>query len=71
MTTWCASLAMMGLAGACATRTPTPQARDSLEQQASLTLGEMNARDPALSDLLASSAGYAVFPDIGAAGAAR
>src|SRR5438046_1613736 len=61
---------------ACASRseTPapapaTPAAQVTLDQQAATTLGEMRARDPGLDSMLPASAGYAVFPEIGAAGA--
>jgi len=47
----------------------TPQAQASLEDQASASLGDMFARAPELHSLLNASAGYAVFPNIGAAGA--
>lgn len=54
---------------ACATHTPSPQQQASLEQQAAATLSEMIARDPGLPALLSSAEGYAVFPNVGAAGA--
>src|SRR5579883_1290806 len=66
---WCASLALTCLVAACATTRPSPQATFTLEQQTNTTLGEMQSRDPDLRGLLVSSAGYAVFPNIGAAGA--
>ncbi len=55
--------------GACATHTPSPQQQQSLEQKGAATLSEMIARDPGLPALLSSSEAYAVFPDVGAAGA--
>lgn len=47
----------------------TPQEQASLEQKANAALQEMRAKDPGLDPLLSSAAGYAVFPDVGAAGA--
>ncbi len=52
----------------CATVPKTVSERQSLEARAVVTLGDMNARDPGLHELLAHSVGYAVFPDIGKAG---
>jgi lipid-binding SYLF domain-containing protein len=55
--------------GACATHTPSPQQTYSLEQKAAAALSEMISRDPGLPALLSASEAYAVFPDVGAAGA--
>src|SRR5690349_7564156 len=54
--------------GACATVPKTPAERKNLEASADATLESMTARDPGLSNLLASAYGYAVFPDIGKGG---
>ena len=69
MSKWFASAVFVLAAAACATHTPAPQAQASLEDKASATLADMQARDPGLNGLLARSAGYAIFPDVGAAGA--
>ena len=61
--------AAVALAAGCATTPDTPAERNGLEDRASATLATMNARDPALADLLDRSAGYAVFPEIGKGGA--
>jgi lipid-binding SYLF domain-containing protein len=62
------SVAALALA-ACATKTPSMTVQRNLEQEAAATLAEMEARQPGLKQLIADSAGYAVFPDIGSAGA--
>ena len=54
--------------GACSTAPKTPAARGTLEARAEATLQTMRARDPGLADLLQSSAGYVVFPEIGKGG---
>jgi lipid-binding SYLF domain-containing protein len=55
---------------ACTSPAPSsPKGQASLEDQANATLGEMFTRAPELHSLLNSSAGYAVFPSVGAAGA--
>jgi lipid-binding SYLF domain-containing protein len=56
-------------ASACATAPRTDSARQNLEASAEATLESMRTRDPGLRDLLGSSAGYVVFPDIGKGGA--
>jgi lipid-binding SYLF domain-containing protein len=53
----------------CATAPKTASEQSSLEARANATIDEMTARDPALTDVLRRSAGYAVFPDIGKGGA--
>ena len=53
---------------ACGAHPPSAATQRSLQDQASLTLDEMRARDPSLDPLLAAFAGYVVFPEIGAAG---
>ena len=42
--------------------------QQNLEQQARTTLAAMQSKDPSLYGLLNRSAGYAVFPNVGAAG---
>jgi lipid-binding SYLF domain-containing protein len=57
------------ITAACAT-TPTTRAEErSLESRAASTLETMKARDARLGELLDSSVGYAVFPEIGKGGA--
>jgi lipid-binding SYLF domain-containing protein len=46
----------------------SPQAAANLEAQSHATVHSMMASQPGLADLLNSSAGYAVFPNVGAAG---
>jgi lipid-binding SYLF domain-containing protein len=55
--------------GACGTTTPSHATQQNLQSQAATTLSAMTQRDPGLPALLSSAAGYAVFPDVGAAGA--
>jgi lipid-binding SYLF domain-containing protein len=64
-------IAIAGIAGtvACATAPKTDSGRRSLEAEARQTLMDMRARDSALGNLLDSSAGYVVFPEIGKGGA--
>ena len=52
----------------CATAPKTVGDRQRLETRAQATLQEMLAHDPGLHDLLADSAGYVVFPEIGKGG---
>lgn len=60
--------AIVGFA-ACASSPPTRATSDNLEQQARATLGEMRAKDPSITDVLNNTYAYAVFPDVGKAGA--
>jgi lipid-binding SYLF domain-containing protein len=63
------NIAIAALAlGACATTPKTAAGRDQLEARADSTIETMKARDASLQDLLGSSAGYVVFPDIGKGG---
>lgn len=48
---------------------PSPAKQRDIEMQAANTLNEMRERQPGIDSLLASSAGYAVFPSVGSAGA--
>ncbi|HTR56482.1 MAG TPA: YSC84-related protein [Kofleriaceae bacterium] len=54
---------------ACATSAPSAAKQRDLEAKADTTLSEMQQKDPSLTGVLQSSAAYAVFPSIGAAGA--
>ena len=58
------ALSVMG----CATAPKSAEGRQSLAQRADVTLQEMRSRDPGLGEVLAQSAGYAVFPEIGKGG---
>jgi lipid-binding SYLF domain-containing protein len=62
------AIAALMLAG-CATSPPTRQGQNALVQEADSTLGEMRARDPSIDNVLHGSYAYAVFPDVGKAGA--
>lgn len=53
----------------CATSPKTDKGKRDLEARAQTTLRDMRARDPGLDSVLAGSAGYAVFPEIGKGGA--
>lgn len=62
-----AVVVVLGLIG-CATAPKSPSGRSELVQQANGTLQEMMNRDPGVRDVLAQSAGYAVFPSVGKGG---
>ena len=51
---------------ACATKAPPVAAQMDLEKEASTALARMQERDPGISQVIGSAAGYAVFPDVGA-----
>src|ERR1043165_5537455 len=70
-TTPAAALVAAGCAvfAGCATAPSTRAERDSLRQDADVTLGQMIARDPALKDITRGALAYAVFPSIGKGGA--
>lgn len=53
----------------CATAPRSVAEQDSLISRANATVQEMAARDAELPNMLASGAGYAVFPDVGKGGA--
>ena len=55
--------------GACATSAPSAAKQQDLEAKSDQTLSEMQHKDPSLTNVLQSSTAYAVFPNIGAAGA--
>jgi lipid-binding SYLF domain-containing protein len=59
----------ISMACACGGRQPSPAAQRNLLNDANTTIAEMTARDPGLSPVLINSVAYAVFPDVGAAGA--
>jgi lipid-binding SYLF domain-containing protein len=54
---------------ACSTKTPSMATQRDLEQQARITLRQMQDRDSSLESVVRGSAAYAVFPSVGAAGA--
>lgn len=56
-------------AAACSKGPSNPQAAASLENQANAALADMFTRAPQLRSFVDQSAGYAVFPNIGAGGA--
>lgn len=53
---------------ACATAPKTTEDRQELSNDAHAALQKMRNKDPSLNGLLASSAGYVVFPEIGKGG---
>ncbi|HEY1558239.1 MAG TPA: YSC84-related protein [Kofleriaceae bacterium] len=69
MRTLYGAAALAFVLGACATHTPNPATQQNLEREADATLSEMVNRDQSLNDVLQQSTAYAVFPDVGAAGA--
>lgn len=56
------------LAAACASSPETRAEEQQVISQANATLRDMVARDPSLTDVLARSPGYVVFPQIGEGG---
>lgn len=68
MTKWHV-LAIACVLGACATKRPSAQSEANLKTQSTTALNQMIQQDPGLQPLLANSAGYAVFPSVGAGGA--
>ncbi len=64
-----AGFAIAVLAGCHQGAPSTPKEQASLEAKASSALQAMRAKDPGIDSLISSAAGYAVFPDVGAAGA--
>lgn len=63
--TFIAATFLAATVAACATAPETRSEQRSLEEQADAALDAMLADDPTLQALLADSAGYAVFPDVG------
>jgi lipid-binding SYLF domain-containing protein len=53
----------------CATAPRTQAQRDSLVAESDATVATMTSQDPSLRDLLDRSPGYAVYPNVGSAGA--
>ena len=62
------ALATVAIAG-CATKPATRADQNSLQAQARTTLGEMSARNAGVESAIHDAYAYAVFPDIGKAGA--
>ena len=60
--------AALAFAG-CATKPATIPDQYSLQSRANATLGEMRSKDPRIDQVLGDAYAYAVFPDIGKAGA--
>lgn len=53
------------LMAGCSTAPPTTVAKDQLQNDSTAALADMKAQDPGINDLLKSSYGYAVFPNVG------
>jgi lipid-binding SYLF domain-containing protein len=68
MMRWCFAFAIAAGTVGCAPHPPSTAQAQSLDSRATGTLADMEQKDPGLDAVLADSAGYAVFPDIGAAG---
>jgi lipid-binding SYLF domain-containing protein len=68
MMRWCFAVAVAAGTVGCAPHPPSMAQAESLDSSADATLADMQRRDPGLTAVLDQSAGYAVFPDIGAAG---
>ena len=64
-----AGILALVVAGCASTQTTGSASQPDLEARANSTLGEMIARDPGLADVVHDSYAYAVFPEIGKAGA--
>ena len=64
-----ATLVAAALATGCATAPKTQAERQSLVAQADAAVSTMVARDPSLRDFIDRGHGYAIFPDVGKAGA--
>ncbi|HVO21780.1 MAG TPA: YSC84-related protein [Anaeromyxobacter sp.] len=60
--------ASLALLSGCATAPPTRAGREDLRESAMDALRGMESSDPSLTGFLRSSAGYAVFPDVGKGG---
>jgi lipid-binding SYLF domain-containing protein len=65
----CAAAAPVAPVVGCATAPKTAPEQSSLEARAQATVSEMQNRSAELGNTLSQAAGYAVFPDIGKAGA--
>ena len=68
MMRWCFAFVVAAGAVGCAPHPPSTAQAESLDSSAQATLADMQRRNPGLTAVLDRSAGYAVFPDIGAAG---
>ena len=64
-----AALCALTLAAGCTTAPRTEQGKEKLEDRAASAISKAQIQDPAINNLLNSSAGYAVFPTIGKGGA--
>ena len=64
-----AALTLLALVAGCSTAPKTQAEKRSLVAEADATLQTMVAKDPSLRDFVDNSHGYAVFPDVGKAGA--
>ena len=64
-----AGILALVVAGCASTQTTGSASQPDLEARANSTLGEMIARDPGLADVVHDSYAYAVFPEVGKAGA--
>src|SRR5690348_13677136 len=64
-----AAVLALAVAGCASTNMTSTASQPDLEARAKSTLGEMIARDPGLADVVHDSYAYAVFPDVGKAGA--
>ena len=64
-----AALVAATLATGCATAPKTQAERQSLVAEADAAVSTMVARDPSLRDFISRGQGYAIFPDVGKAGA--
>lgn len=60
--------ALLACSAACATAPKSAEDRQELSNDAHAALTKMLKKDPSLNGLLANSAGYAVFPEIGKGG---
>src|SRR3954469_9817447 len=59
---------VMAVVAGCATAPKSVGEQDGLTRDAEYTLSTMKSRDPALADVLATSAGYVLVPSIGKGG---
>jgi lipid-binding SYLF domain-containing protein len=70
MSKLCAVISVTLAIAGCTSKGPSsPTEAANLEHKASAALADMRADAPGLDSLLAASAGYAVFPNVGSAGA--
>jgi lipid-binding SYLF domain-containing protein len=57
-----------GITAGCASTPHTAQEKADLQTNAQAALNEMTQKDPGLRNVLATSAGYAIFPNVGKGG---